>query len=101
MWIPEIALIISIASLVFSLYVFNSNIKVTMKIKRMELLTKMKEAQIEYNTLNCKYKNIYSNSNSLPTDLVNKLVMYDEYEKNIDKSYKYVYSHKLSLLELT
>lgn len=54
-WISGAALVISLASFGLSFYVFTRNARLTTQQKKMELLTRMREAQIQYSELNRRY----------------------------------------------
>lgn len=99
-WISGAALVISLASFGLSFYVFTRNARLTTQQKKMELLTRMREAQIQYSELNRRYKRLCSLFRSIPPDVAEKLARYDKYEKDSGEYYKFAYSKRFRASEL-
>ena len=80
-WISGTALALSLASLGLSGFVAITNVRLTKTQKRMELLTRISEARIQYGELNRRYQSLSSQMMAVSPEMIDKLLKYKEYEK--------------------
>jgi uncharacterized coiled-coil DUF342 family protein len=99
-WISIIALMVSLASLGLSIYVFRANSQFLLAKTRSDLLTKIAEARTQYKELNRRYYSIAAGTKRLTTQNIEMLVEYKEFENNTDRIYKEVQTGQFSPAEL-
>ena len=86
------ALAVSFASFGLSIYGFIRNTRLTTQQKKMELLTKMREVQIQYGEINRRLIELCSNLQSIPQDVAESVIIYDKFEKNSKEYYDFAYT---------
>ena len=98
--VPVAALIISLASLGLSVYVF----VVTRRDARIKLhgdvLIMLAEARSRYRELNRRFRNIASRSTQFEQSHMKRLLEYQQFEENVDQRYAEVSASTLSTKEL-
>ena len=98
--VPVAALIISLASLGLSAYVF----VVTRRDARIKLhgdvLIMLAEARSRYRELNRRFRKIASRSTQLEQSHMKRLLEYQQFEENVDQRYAEVSASTLSTKEL-
>jgi hypothetical protein len=94
--IPWTALAVSFASFGLSIYGFIRNTRLTMQQKKMELLTKMSEVQIQYEEINRILIDLCSNLQTIPQDIAESVITYNEFKKNSNEYYDFAYKNKIS-----
>ena len=88
--ISSAALIVSVAGFALSTYVAVANTRLMRTQKRTELLTRIAEAKIQYEELNKRYRNLASRMGMIPSNVLDTLIQYKEYEKLTQGHYKFV-----------
>ena len=99
-WISGTALAVSFASFGLSIYVFSRNARLATQQKKMKLLTKMREVQIQYGELNRRLIELCSNLQTIPQDVSESIIIYDNFEKLSNEYYDFVYDKSFSTYEL-
>ncbi len=94
-----IALSISCLSLGVSGFVAVTNIRYTKVRRRMELLTRVYEARIQYGELNKRYQALCVQENVFTPEVLDNLLKYEEYEKLTSEYYNFVGAKDLSATE--
>ncbi len=98
--ISATALIISLAGFSLSAYVAITNAHLLKTQKRRDLLTRIKEAKIQYQELNQRYRDLASRMTYIKPDILDTLIQYREYEKLTQGHYEFVQSANLSAAKL-
>lgn len=97
--ISGIALVVSVASLGISSFVAITNVRLTKKQKRMELLTRISEVRIQYGELNRRYQALCTQMKAITPEVLGNLLKYKEYEKLTSGYYDFVGTKDMSTTE--